>query len=61
METEIQITETQIQTTINVEQPSQQQPSSEEPPKIVDEPKPAVPVKAEKPKQTYKCLVCGKS
>lgn len=61
MDTEIQITETQIQTTINAEQPSQQQLPSDEPIKTEDEPKPAVPVKAEKPKQTYKCLVCGKS
>lgn len=61
METEIQITETQFQTTINAEQASQQQQASDVPTKIVDEQKPAVPVKAEKPKQTYKCLVCGKS
>lgn len=36
------------------------QPAIEEKQKTADELAPA-PVKAEKPKQTYKCLVCGKS
>lgn len=61
MDTEIQITEIQTQTTIKAELPSQFQTASEEQTKVVNEQKPAVPLKAEKPKQTYKCLVCGKS
>lgn len=49
---------TNTQTTIIAEQQSQ---NEERPPKAVDEPKQPAPAKAEKPKQTYKCLVCGKS
>lgn len=46
----------------NLEATQQQQPASaEEQLKFAEEVTPAVPVKSEKPKPSYKCLVCGKS
>lgn len=51
---------TNTQTTIAIIA-EQQQSQNEEPSKVIDVPKQQVPAKVEKPKQTYKCLVCGKS
>jgi hypothetical protein len=43
------------------QQQHQRQASEEEQQKLAEELTPSVPVKPEKPKPSYKCLVCGKS